>query len=456
MVIPRLFIISLLFFNTLFNNPKDNSIFISPVKIPLQLSANFGELRIDHYHSGLDIKTQGVTGKEVVAAAGGFVYRISVSPGGFGKALYLRHPSGYSTVYGHLDRFTPEIEEYVKSQQYEKKSYLVTLFPSKEKFAFNQGEVIAYSGNSGSSGGPHLHYEIRKSDSEIPVNPLLFEFGTADNIEPVIEKLVIYPISRNTLINSNHNIKKINVTGGNGIYSISEENEITITGLAGFGIKSYDRLNDSFNKCAVYSIELEIDSIPVYKYVMDEFSFNESRFINSHIDYETYMKDNIYFERAFILPNDKFSAYKDVFNRGIYNFTDNLNHHVKITVTDAHNNKSALSFKIKSLTAKSALPAEPIDKNLKVMPYNRGNKFVADNISVNIPSGALYDTLYFIYKKSPGTNEMLSDLHSVHNKFIPVHKAYILSIKPTVIKRERIENGNCSVRRRSEKDRIEQ
>lgn len=433
MLINRFYIIGILFLNTLFNNPKDNSIFISPVKIPLQLSANFGELRIDHYHSGLDIKTQGVTGKEVVAAASGYIYRISVSPGGFGKALYLRHPSGYSTVYGHLERFTPEIEEYVKSQQYEKKSFTITLFPPGSKFTFNQGEVIAYSGNSGSSGGPHLHYEIRKSDSEIPVNPLLFEFGTADNIEPVIEKLIIYPINRNTVINTNHSIKKINVMGGNGIYSISADNDITISGLAGFGIKSFDRLNDSFNKCAVYSIELEIDSIPFYKYVIDEFSFNESRFINSHIDYETYMKDNIYFERAFILPNDKFSAYKDLFNRGLYNFNDSLNHHVQISVTDAHKNKSTLSFNIKSLTAKSSLPAEPIDKNLKVMPYNRGNKFIADNISVSIPSGALYDTLYFQYKKSPCTNEMLSDLHSVHNKYIPVHKAYILSIKPTVI-----------------------
>ncbi|MFA5820064.1 MAG: M23 family metallopeptidase, partial [Bacteroidales bacterium] len=128
MLLTRFIIISILFFNTLYDNPKDKSIFISPVKIPLFLSSNFGELRIDHFHSGLDIKTQGVTGKEVVAAANGYIYRISVSPGGFGKALYVRHSSGYSTVYGHLDKFTPEIEDYVKARQYEKRSYLVTLF----------------------------------------------------------------------------------------------------------------------------------------------------------------------------------------------------------------------------------------------------------------------------------------------------------------------------------------
>jgi hypothetical protein len=433
MLLTRVFIISILFFNTLYDDPKDKSIFISPVKIPLLLSANFGELRLDHFHSGLDIKTQGVTGKEVVAAATGYIYRISVSPGGFGKALYVRHPSGYSTVYGHLDKFTPDIEDYVIARQYDKKSYLVTLFPEKEKFPVKQGEMIAYSGNSGSSAGPHLHYEIRKSESEIPVNPLLFEFGTGDNIEPVIEKLVIYPVNRHTIINNQNIIKKINVSGGHGNYYITAENEIRISGLAGFGIKSFDLLNDSYNKCAVYSIELAIDSITIFKYVMDGFSFNESRFINSHIDYETYLKENIYIERTFVLPNDKLSVYKDVVNRGIFNFNDDMTHHAEIIVTDVRNNKASLTFEVKAESAKSPGVAETIDKNLKLMPFNKSNKFVAENISISIPAGALYDTLNFSYKKGEGTKEMLSDLHNVHDKFTPVHKAYTLSIKPGVI-----------------------
>lgn len=433
MLLTRLFIASILFFNSLNNNPIDKSIFISPVKIPVLLSANFGELRKDHFHSGLDIKTQGVTGKDIVAAANGNIYRISVSPGGFGKALYIRHPSGYSTVYGHLDRFTPEIEEYVKSQQYEKKSFIVTLFPAKEKFPVNQGDLIAYSGNSGSSGGPHLHYEIRKSDSEIPINPLLFDFGAADNIEPVIEKIAIYPISKNSSINRHHVIRKINVSGGHGKYFIPKENEIIISGPAGFGIKTYDLLNDSFNKCAVYSIELEIDSITVFKYVMDEFSFNESRFVNSHIDYETFMQENIYFERAFILPNDKLSGYKDVLNKGVYNFNDDNIHHALITISDVNNNKSTLSFYVKSQPQEPFKMAVPDDMNLKIMPFNRSNKFVDNNIYVTIPKGALYDTLNFSYKKSAGSRGMLSDLHFVHNMYTPVHKAYSISIKPNKI-----------------------
>jgi len=430
MLLSRLIIIIPLFFNTLYDYPKDKSIFISPVKIPLLLSANFGELRANHFHSGVDIKTQGVTGKEIVATANGYIYRISVSPGGFGKALYVRHPSGYSTVYGHLDKFTPEIEEYVKANQYEKHSFQVTLFPPKEKFPVSQGELIAYSGNSGSSVGPHLHYEVRKSESEIPVNPLLFEFGKDDNINPVIEKLVIYPINRKTIINNSNTIRKINVSGGQGRYFLSTNKEIKISGLAGFGIKSFDRLNGSYNKCAVYSIELKIDSNTIFKYQMDGFSFNESRFVNSHIDYETYQKEHIYIQRAFVLPNDKLRAYKDLVNRGIFNFNDSIIHKAEITVTDVHKNKSLLTFYVKGETAESFDIEEETDENVHLMPYDRSNKFTSEDISINIPAGALYDTLNFTYEKSKGNNEMLSDIHHVHNIFTPIHKAYNLSIKP--------------------------
>jgi hypothetical protein len=430
MVFIRLFIINTLLFCALNEIPKDRSIFISPVKIPLSLSANFGELRIDHFHSGLDIKTQGVTGQEVVAAASGYVYRISVSPGGFGKALYLRHPSGYSTVYGHLDKFAPEIEEYVINQQYEKESYTITLFPPKEKFQFNQGELIAYSGNSGSSSGPHLHYEVRKSESEVPVNPLLFDFGTGDDILPVIERLFIYPVGKKTLINDQNKSKRFTLKGGHGNYYIAPENDIRISGPAGFGIKSYDLLNDSYNKCSVYSIELKIDSGIIFKYVMDQFSFDESRYINSHIDYETYIREKTYIERTYVLPNDKLSVYKDVINRGIFNFNEDKVYHVEIDVADIHNNKSVLTFNVKGLkpVQKEVLIASETD--LKTMPYTRANKFTTENISVSIPAGALYDTLYFKYEKHTGTKEMLSGVHYIHNKYTPVHKPYTLSIKP--------------------------
>jgi hypothetical protein len=434
MVFILLFVLSIVLLSTPGEEPGEKSLFNSPVKIPLSLSANFGELRIDHFHSGLDIRTQGVTGKEVVAAASGYVYRISVSPGGFGKALYLRHPEGYSTVYGHLDKFTPEIEDYVLARQYEEKSYMVTLWPPKDRFEFEQGDLIAYSGNSGSSSGPHLHFEIRKSNGELPVNPLLFEFGIEDKIKPVIEKLFIYPVSGRTVINNQNKLAKFNVTGGNGNYSVALKNEISINGPAGFGFKAYDLINGSYTKCSVYSIELRIDSLPVYNYVMDEFAFNESRYINSHIDYEMFQREGIYAERAFVLPNDKLSLYKKVINKGIYNFNDGRKHHIEIIMEDIHHNRSCLSFNVNQGQAMTGIDQVKSDNNNTIlMPYNRNNKFVSKNVVVNIPAGTLYDTLHFEFEKAPGRPSIFSDVYYIHNKFIPVHKAYTLLIKPVVV-----------------------
>jgi Peptidase family M23 len=433
MFLIRFFIFSTLFYSNLIDIHKEKSIFISPLKIPQLLSANFGELRIDHFHSGLDIKTQGVTGKEVVAAADGYIYRISVSPVGFGNAIYIVHSSGYSTVYGHLERFSDKIQKYVREQQYAKKSFSIVLLPKKDEFPVRQGELIAYSGNSGGSSGPHLHFEIRKSDTEKPINALFFDSGIVDNIAPVIEKLAIYPINNHTTINNRNTVKKLNVTGGHGVYSLNPENEISISGLAGFGIKTYDLMNDSPNRVAVYSIELSVDSLTIFKYIMDGFLFDESRYVNSHIDYETFMKDNIYYERTFVLPGDKLSVYKDVINRGLFNFNDNKTHRVKIVVTDVYNNKSVLTFYVKATSEKVPVAKGSSDKIIKLMPYDQVNKFSAENVSVNIPSGALYDTLDFSYKKESGTTGMFSDIHCIADKFTPVHKAYWLSIKPTSV-----------------------
>lgn len=429
----KILVFLLLLFGLPDDSPKNKNLFISPVRIPLSLSANFAELRADHFHSGIDIRTQGVIGKEVVAAADGYIYRISVAPGGFGKALYLRHPSGYSTVYGHLDRFVTEVEEYVIDYQYQKKNFNVSLFPPKNKFSFRQGEVIAWSGNTGSSGGPHLHYEIRKSDSEVPVNPLFFEFGAGDDIEPILERLAIYPLGRNTRINGVNAVKKINLAGGHGNYYIPSENEITISGPAGFGIKSYDLLNDSYNKCGIYSTELKIDGRTIFRNVMNEFSFSESRYINSHIDYETYIKESVRFERTFLLPNNQLSTYRDIVNRGIYNFNEDKIYHVSLELRDVHDNLSVLAFKVKGRPVDSRADSGISEPGHVLMPYDRSNRFRAGNIAVSIPEGALYDTLMFRYKKEPPGNGMLSELHHVHDRFTPLHKSYSLSIKPLSI-----------------------
>ncbi len=428
MVLSRIVLLFFLFMKFPGEEPKNRESFISPLRIPLALSAHFGELRNDHFHSGIDIKTQGTTGKEVLATAAGYVYRISISPGGFGKALYLMHPSGYSTVYAHLSRFIPEIEEYVINRQYAEKSYMVTLWPPKDKFRFNQGDLIAFSGNTGSSSGPHLHYEIRKADEEHPVNPLLFDFGIEDKVAPVIEELMIFRVGKNTIINDQTKNLRLKVSGNDGRYHLAGDREITISGPVGFGFKSYDLSSTSNNKSSVYSIDLFLDSILVYSYRMDSFSFSESRYINSHIDYETYVKEKNFFERAFVLPNNRLSLYSNLVNRGICNFTDERRHRVEIIVGDINNNRASLVFHVRS-----AIPRVDVsekDDNRIMMPYSRNNKFVSGDMSVNIPSGALYDTLFFEFMKTEGRPGMYSDIYHVHNRYTPLHKPYILTIRP--------------------------
>jgi len=429
----RTIIICGLLITTLSYTQTNKNLFISPLKIPLSLSANFGEIRADHFHSGLDIMTQGVTGKEVVASAEGYVYLILISPGGFGKAIFIRHPSGYSTVYGHLEGFSPGIEEYVVSQQYRNKSYAVTIYPPKERFPVLKGQVIGYSGNTGSSFGPHLHFEVRKSDGEKPVNPLLFNFGIEDNLKPFFEHLAIYPGSGSASINGKNNILFLNVAGSDGNYSLQSDTELRIAGRAGFGITSYDLMNNSTRKFGINSIELQIDSITIFSYEINEFSFYETRYINAHIDYEAYLRNNQEIEKTFVLPNDKLDLYKRSVNNGFYNFDDNKVHIVNIIIKDGCNNKSVLSFKVNPAEPILSVPGEHQDSSIRVMPFSKSNVFTADGVKVSIPAGALYDTLDFTYSKSGGNGKFMSEIHHIHNRFTPLQKAYTLSIEPVSI-----------------------
>jgi hypothetical protein len=428
----RNFLLSIIVISTLVNGQKNGNLFISPLKIPIFLSASFGELRADHFHSGIDIKTEGVTGKEVIASDDGYVYLLLVSPGGYGRAIFIRHPSGYSTVYGHLDRYKPEIEEYVKSKQYENKSFAVTIYPPEERFKILKGEIIAYSGNSGSSSGPHLHYEIRKTDGEKPINPLLFNFGIEDNLKPIISRLAIYPGSGSTTINGKNRNLYLNLMGADGNYYLPDNTELSINGSAGFGVTSFDYMNNTSSRFGINSIELQIDSMPWFSYEVNEFSFYETRYINAHIDYEAAVKNNIDIERTFVLPNDKLSLYKYFMNNGLYDFTDNKSHNIKITVKDGSNNKSVLSFNVKPELPKVSITEEKQDSSIRIMPFGKSNLFISDGIKVIIPAGALYDTLKFKFSRSDAGRNFFSDIFCLHDRFTPLQIPCSISIRPDI------------------------
>lgn len=259
-----------------------------PVDIPIYLSATFGELRPNHLHAGLDIKTQAVEGKKVYAVADGYVSRIGVSPYGYGNVLYITHYDGYTSVYAHLKRFSGEIAKYVKQYQYKNKTFAAQIFPDKDKFPVKRGDLIAYSGNSGGSGGPHLHFEIRHTDSEKPVNPLYFGYQIEDNVKPMILGASVYPIGEEAQLEGGIKPMYFSVAGENGRYSLKDRPFVYANGEIAFGICTYDQVGTSTNKNGPYLYELYLDDVLAFQVEADSFSYSEPRYVNSLLDYRHY------------------------------------------------------------------------------------------------------------------------------------------------------------------------
>ncbi len=427
----RYLLISCIIFNAInLRIVQAQKIFRSPVNYPIKLSANFGEVREGHFHSGIDIKTGGVTGKNIYAVADGYINRINVSANGFGNALYITHPNGYMTIYAHLLSFSPNIEAYVKNQQYEQKSFRVTLHPDKNEFPVRMGDIIAKSGNTGGSLGPHLHFEIRNAKNQHPVNPLLFHFKIKDNMNPIINRIHLYPLSKDSYIDSSYEKRVYKVKGSNGYYKLEHDRIIPAQGIIGVGIETLDYLNGSWNKCAVYSIEMKVDDKVVYSHEMKEFSYSETRYVNSHIDYEEMKKNGNIVHQTFIAPNNQLSIYNESLNRGRIILSDTNIHLISLTVTDVYKNQSRVTFRLQTAETSFEKNNRKSESFSKMMPYNQENSFSHKGFNINIPEGSLYDTLYFSYAEAPSMTGTFSSVHFVHNRYTPLHKFCNLYITP--------------------------
>lgn len=418
-------IISATFLNTTVAQIPDPDYFVSPVKIPIVLAGNFGELRTNHFHSGIDIKTQGRTGLPVYAAAEGMLSRIYVSPVGFGMALYIDHPNGTTTVYGHLQKLRDDLQAYLRAAQYDEESFSVNFTVPKGQFRFKKGELIAYSGNSGSSGGPHLHFEIRDTDSEKPVNPLFYHFGVKDSQPPVILSVMLYPLSDDAHVSGKSYPQRIDAVLVQGAYQLKGNPVLNVYGEVGFGIQALDYLSGSGNKCGVYEIGLLVDSKPVSTFRADRLDFDESRYVNSHVDYSYYQKYHKRIQRSWIEPGNKLSNYPLLENKGKIRLTDGKRHEIRYVLKDVNGNKSQLAFYV---TSKS-LPVVGTNETGIPVAYDDSFSIEEDGIEADFDAGTFYSDFRFDFQRQPAAGKFYSPVFKLHHDGVPVHKYYDLSIK---------------------------
>jgi murein DD-endopeptidase MepM/ murein hydrolase activator NlpD len=435
------FILQLLIFAGVFDNYsvyKQDSIsdlnkttyFHAPLDIPLVLAGNYGEIRSAHFHGGIDIKTQQVEGKAVLAADSGYVFRVAVQSGGYGHAIYLRHPGGLVTVYGHLRQFASPVEAWVKSQQYRKKSFEVDLNPDEKQFIFRKGETIGHSGNTGSSGGPHLHFEIRDKSAAIPLNGLKYSFPIKDLIKPKIEWLCIYPLDDSSSVNGINRKLLLPVFAlKNNLYI--KANNPSVSGNIGFGIVTYDLLNNALNKCEPYSMSLYEDSILHFRCVIDSIPFFQTGYVASHIDYEEKIRSGRVIQKMFVDPNNNLPIYKKTINRGIIQFSDSLEHNIVISVADAYDNRSDLNFRVHSTGDKGPVASLPKDTNIVArFYYDSLNVFETPEVRVVVPKDGLYENIKFHFAKAETDSGKYSAIFSVDREETPLKKPFVLSIKP--------------------------
>ena len=391
--------------------------FSNPVKIPLVLSGNFGELRNNHFHSGLDIKTQQQSGIPIYAPADGFINRIKVSHFGYGKALYLKHPNGYQTVYAHLKKYGDTIQKFVKNAQYKKESYEIEIFPEANQLRVKKGDLIGYTGNSGSSDGPHLHFEIRDKNSR-PMNPLLFGIIIPDTENPIATNLYAYPLTKDSQINQSQNPIKIRlISQKDGSYKAEN---ITAFGKIGFGISTFDQQNGASNKNGVYEIDTFYNGKQNFKVVFEKFSFAETSYINRYIDYKYYKNNKIRIQKLFRESNNPLSIIKNENGNGILDIQDRLNSTYLIKVRDFNKNTIFISIPIIGERPETLTP-EITNKTEDFVYTQEGYSIIKGKFNIYIPANSLYEDTYLDIDAKVDTLKL-------HKDVIPLHKKLSISI----------------------------
>jgi murein DD-endopeptidase MepM/ murein hydrolase activator NlpD len=399
--------------------PKDY--FRPPLDIPMQLSGNFGELRPNHFHAGFDLKTNQREGLNVYAVADGYISRIKISTFGNGKTLYITHPNGYTSVYGHLQSMVGTIQEFIKKTHYKEKSFEIEMFLKPGEMAVTKGQLIGLSGNTGSSEGPHLHFEFRDSKTEFVINPMFFGYDKyiRDTKKPVISNLYVYPLDENTTVNQSKVPLMLNLTlQKDGTYL---SDRVATNGKIGFGITAIDNDDVSFNKNGVYKVESFYNGNSNYGYQFNTYSFDEMRYINALIDYPRYKKTGQRVQKLFMKTPFALSIIKTDALNGVLPVVPNLASAYRVEVSDYYGNKNTVNIPVQYDSLPAIVNPTPEASNYSVK-YNKDANFAKDNMSVFFPAGTFYDDFNLNF-------DVKNDRIYIHDDTVPVHSNFTITIE---------------------------
>ena len=387
--------------------------FRHPLDIPLVLAGTFGELRSTHFHAGLDIKTQQKQGLKVYAASEGYVSRIKVSHFGYGKAVYITHPNGYTTVYGHLKKFSKRLEDYIKLCQYEKESFEVEMFPRVDEIIIEPNEVIAYSGNTGSSGGPHLHFEIR-DNQERPMNPLLFGMEVKDSKPPYVSAIFAYPKDDQSTINGkNERVALRLIPNKTGDYEVEK---IKAHGTIGFGVVSNDKLDLAPNNNGVSNIQTFFNGNKSLEVDFKRFSFEEAKHINRYVDYDYYKSKKSKIQKLFIEKNNPLTLFKNTYDNGYVFVEDSTSSVYKMRIRDYHNNETWVTIPVKGEL--ETIVRDSLDISKKSLVYSdKETTLTSGFITVSFYKNTLYDDEYLDFNVSSDTLFLGEDRIAMQKNF---------------------------------------
>lgn len=406
--------------------PKDY--FLSPVTDPLLMTGTFGELRPNHFHSGIDLKSKtGGVGQPVFAAADGYIDQVKVQASGYGNVVYIKHPNGYTTVYAHLDRFSTEIAALVKETQYKRERFEVIIDLPKDKYKVRKGEELAKMGNTGGSTGPHLHFEIRNSSGRA-MNPLLFGINVPDSHPPDIRDMKIYYLNeqREVIKSAAFPIEK-RKEGAYGLKGGIDERAIGAWRV-GFGVKTYDRSDALRNDNGIYALSMYADGELAYSWKAESMNFDETRYLNALCDYPANKRYGAWFHRAFVLPGDQLSMYERTERMGSVALSTTVPSQITIKVMDATGNISIIQFTLKR--SEEMEVADPVAYQY-IFPFNEENSIQNGPLSLEMPKGVLYEDLKLKYHTTPDeSTNVYSDVHHVHDYTTPVHKYFEIGIVP--------------------------